>query len=184
MNDDGSAPALSPQAVFPAGVARWAALRTSAHWEKQLASALTDCGIPVFLPLMTRVTTYQSKRRTTEVPIFSGYVFCSEADFIGNRAIPQAYRKRVAQVLRPANYDQLRSELAEIGELLRDRKLIQEHLRGKPGDAVRITGGPLKGTEGVIRRLDPARQRILLEITFLGVRLEVNVEDWFVEKLT
>src|SRR5687767_15105392 len=126
---------------FPDAVERWAALRTAARWEKSLADALAAAGVPVFLPLLTRLTTYKSKQRESRVPVFGGYVFCSEADFVGNKAVTPAVRAKVAQILRPPDAAKLRSELKAVAELLTDRELVQERLVGGVGDVVRIVGG-------------------------------------------
>src|SRR5438270_11471822 len=91
-------PAPSDDAVLSMldRVPRWAALRTSAHWEKQIAAALSGCDIPVYLPLMSQVTVYRSKRRTADVPLFSGYVVCSETDFRDTPKVPAAIRMKIA----------------------------------------------------------------------------------------
>jgi transcription antitermination factor NusG len=163
-------------------VPRWAVLRTSARWEKRLAEVLTAVGVPAYLPLMSKVTTYRSKRRTAESLLFSGYVFCSETDFLGNPRVPPAVRKKVAQVLRAPDPEELRRELRDIAELLCNRQLVQECVFGRPGTVVRVVGGPLRGVEGVISRLKPEKRVIVLEITFLGVRQEVELEEHHIAK--
>ncbi len=168
---------------FPDHVERWAALRTSAHWEKQLAEALARCGVPVYLPLMTRVSVYESKRQKIDVPLFAGYVFCSERDFRGNPAVPPAIRSRVAQLLTPPDHVQLCEELAGIAGFLANRRLVQERIVGRPGETVRVVGGLFAGQHGIIRRLKPDEQQIVLEITFLGVRIEVDVEEHRLQKV-
>src|SRR4051812_32018802 len=113
---------MSELSPFPAAVEKWAALRTAARWEKQLADVLTAACVPVFLPLMTRFTTSHGKRRAARVPVFPGYVFCSEADFIGNKRLTPGTRAKVAQVLRPPDHLRLRTELSEIADLLANRQ--------------------------------------------------------------
>ena len=168
---------------LPVHVERWAVLRTAARWEKQLATLLAEVGAAVYLPLMTKVTLYHGKRQSFRVPLFSGYVFCAEADFVGSAAVPMVCRKRVAQVLRPDDYGRLHRELHEVSEILTCRKLVQERVFGKPGDRVRIVGGAFLGTEGLIRKLNPAKGTILLEISFLGTRVEVSVEEHLLRKV-
>jgi len=169
-------------APIPDHVRRWVALRTSARWEKQLAALLGRCNVPVYLPLMTKLSVYRSKRRAAEVPIFPGYVFCSEDDYRGNRAISPTIRNRVAQILPPSNYDELRRELQGISEFLASRELVQERVYGRPGDTVRIIRGPFAGEVGTICRLKPGRRQIVLTISFLGARLEVDIEEHLLQK--
>ena len=107
----------------------------------------------------------------------------AEESFLGNQRVPQLIRQRVAQVLRPANYDQLRAELTDIADFLIDRQLIQERVFGRPGDLVRVVGGPFLGTEGVIRKLRPTNAPSSSKFRFLGTRVEVSVDEWLVSRI-
>jgi transcriptional antiterminator RfaH len=167
---------------FPLEVQNWVALRTSARWEKKIALGLTEAGVPNYLPVISRVVQYTGKRRTTEVPLFSGYVFCSESSFIGNPRVSAACRKQIAQVLRPSDPERLKQELLQIAEITSSHELIQERIYGSPGDRVRIISGPLCGSQGIVRSLKPRKRILVLEISFLGTRLEVEVEEHQVEK--
>jgi transcription antitermination factor NusG len=176
-------PVATAMPPFPAKVRRWVALRISARWEKSLAAALERCQVPTFLPLMTKLSIYRSKRQSTEVPLFGGYVFCSELDFRGNKAVPPTVRNRIAQILAPPDPEELRRELLGIAEFLASHRLVQERVYGKPGDVVRVAGGLFAGQVGVIRWLKPEERKIILEIKFLGVQLEVDVEEHLIQKL-
>jgi transcription antitermination factor NusG len=176
-------PEATAMPPFPAQVERWVALRTSARWEKSLADALERCRVPTYLPLMSKISVYRSKRQTTYVPLFGGYVFCSEPDFRGNKAVPPPVRNRIAQVLAPPDPDQLRGELLGIAEFLASHRLVQERVYGRPGDVVHVAGGLFAGQLGVIRWLKPRERKIVLEIKFLGVRLEVDVEDHLIQRI-
>ncbi|WP_439625435.1 transcription termination/antitermination protein NusG [Gemmata sp.] len=174
---------MSEQTPFPVGVEAWAALRTSARWEKQLAETLASARIPVFLPLMTRFTTSHGKRRAAIVPVFSGYVFCSEPDFLTSKLLSPGTRSRVAQVLRPPDREALRIELRGIADLLKDRHLVQERLVGGVGEAVRITGGSFAGHEGRVLRAKPNRWVLVIEVSFLGARLEAEIDERMVQRV-
>jgi transcription antitermination factor NusG len=169
--------------VFLPDVERWAALRMSARWEKQIAQALNKIEIPTFLPLMSKIVHYKGKRRESEVPLFPGYVFCSELDFRGNSRIPQGVRNRIAQLLVPPDYKKLHQELTAIAEFLSDNRLVQERLVGRPGDVVRVKSGMFAGQSAIIRELRPDQRRLTLEISFLGVRLEVELGEDQVSRL-
>ena len=166
-----------PSILFPEHVSEWAVLRTAARWEKRLADLLTQRAVPIFLPLMTRLSMYSGKRRAVEVPIFSGYVFCSVPDFLGNQRISPGIRAKVAQVLRPPDPAKLRTELKTIADLLADRQIIQQHLVGGVGDSVRIVGGALDGFQGIVVRTKPNQWKLVLEISFLGARREFEVDE-------
>ena len=48
---------------------------------------------------------------------------------------------------------------------------------------VRITGGPMTGYQGKIVRVKPNRWQVVLEVSFLGARLEVEVDERLVERV-
>lgn len=173
----------APFATMPEEIQNWIALRTSAHWEKLIAESLTRLRVPVYLPLLAKVQVYQSKRRVVELPLFPGYVFCSESDFCGNKAVPPALRNRIAQVMRPPDYQQLRQELIEVSNLLASRQLIQERLHGKRGDQIEVVAGAMSGHQGVVRRAKPHKRVVVVEISFIGARREVELHEELVEKI-
>lgn len=169
-------------AVIPEDVPSWAVLRTSARWEKKIADSLQAVDVAAYVPTMKRVVQYATKRHMTEIPLFSGYVFCSETAFIGNPRVSPAIRKQIAQILRPSDPEQLRKELEHIARIVGDHELIQERVYGSPGDHVRIISGPLCGSQGVVLALKPKKRVLVLEVSFLGARLEVEVEEHQVKK--
>lgn len=167
---------------FSAEVTDWVALRTSARWEKKIAGMVNGAGVPVFLPTIFRLSRYASKSRESELPLFPGYVFTSAGRFIQNPAIPRACRSKVAQILKPSDPEQLRLELSRLAGLVTDRKMIQEHVVGQPGDRIVITGGPLVGNEGTIIRLKPNKFAVIVEITMLGAKLLVELSEGMIAK--
>ncbi len=170
---------MTPERLDPS-VARWAALRTAARWEKKLAALLAAAGVPAYLPLMTRAGKPGTK--PSRVPLFPGYLFASADDFLGNPRVLPTLRKQVAQILTPPDPDLLRSELLAVADLLTDRTLVQRTVAGRVGDVVEVTGGPLAGYRGPITRLKPNRFLVVLEVSFLGARLEVEVDEGLVSK--
>jgi transcriptional antiterminator RfaH len=165
-------------------VTDWVALRMSARWEKKVAESLEAVGVPVFLPLLRKVTQYPGKRQVTEAPLFSGYVFCSGSGFIGEKTVPEGTRKMVAQILRPPDVGRFQEELATVAAFLSNHQLIQERVFGEVGDTVRIVAGPFRDREGVILELKPEKRKVILEIGFLNARLEVEMEEHLVRKMT
>src|SRR5205085_1901506 len=71
----------------------------------------------------------------------------------------------------------LAAGLRAIAGLLTDRELVQERLAGGVGDVVRIVGGPLTGFTGTVVRAKPNKWQLVLEVSFLGARREVEVDE-------
>jgi transcription antitermination factor NusG len=174
---------LVQDAGWDPAVEQWAALRTSARWEKQIAGSLRAAGVPAFLPLIAKSTQYRGKIKLVEVPLFEGYVFCAETHFLGNPAVPQATRKKIAQVIRTANPTSLRGELAEVAAFISRSTLVRERLFGMPGERVRIVHGSLEGLEGKIVRLKPDKRQIVIALALIGSVVEVDVDEALLEKL-
>jgi transcription antitermination factor NusG len=168
---------------FPTLVEKWAALRTAARWEKKLAGILAAVGVPVFLPMLTRVTTSHGKRRTSQIPVFPGFVFCSEVDFLDSKRIPANTRSQVAQVLRPSDPVRLLNELRGIADLLTERELVQEHLGDPANEVLRVVGEPLAGHEGKVVQVKPDRWVLVVEVSLLGSKLEAEVDERMVKKV-
>ena len=171
-----------PNASFPTEVRDWVALRTSARWEKNVSEGVRSAGGFTFLPTVRRVTAYRGKKRMAEVPLFSGYVFTSASRFLDNPAVPKACRAKVAQVLKPSDPVKLREELLKLAGLVTDRKLIQERVVGQPGDRIRIVGGPLVGNEGKIVKLKPNRYAVIIEVSLIGAKLQVELAEGMIAR--
>jgi transcription antitermination factor NusG len=170
-------------APFPDAVEDWAALRTSARWEKKLADDLGRVGVPVYLPTVTRLATARGGKQTTSLlPLFPGYVFCSAGGFVGNPAVPANLRSKVAQVLRPADPAPLLRELRAVADLLTDRRLVQERVVGKPGETVRVVGGPLTGSVGTVVKLKPHKYAVVVEVSLIGARLLAEIDEALLAK--
>jgi transcription antitermination factor NusG len=169
--------------VFPLDVRDWLALRTSARWEKRVATLVNEARVAVFLPTVRRVTAYRGKKRAAQVPLFPGYVFTSSGGFLDNPAIPKACREKVAQVLRPPDPEAFRQELLKVAGLVTDRKLIQERVVGQPGDHIRVVGGPLTGNEGTIVKLKPNKYAVIVEVSLIGARLEVELAEGMISRV-
>jgi transcription antitermination factor NusG len=133
--------------------------------------------VPIYLPTVTRRAVGPRKATESRLPMFAGYVFCSAAGFLGNPAVPKPLRSRVAQILRPADPESLRLELKAIAELLTDRQLVQEHVVGQPGETVRVVGGPLTGSVGIIVQLKPNKYAIVIEVSLIGSRILAEIDE-------
>jgi len=169
-------------AKFDPSVERWASIRVSARWEKKLARALVAIKVPVFLPLIERVTKYKTKTNRVLIPIFGGYLFFDESRLSDLSVLSSESKRYVAQVLKTTDHQLLRRELSVVAELISDKNLVQERIFGQAGDIVRIKAGPFKEYSGIIRNFCSGNQRIQLNISYLGASVEVEVNVGEVEK--
>jgi transcription antitermination factor NusG len=169
--------------ILNAEVDRWAAIRTSARWEKKACQSLAASNIPVFLPTWTRISHYRTRKNVAQIPLFPGYLFFDESSTDRLSKLPPNAKRLVAQVLKPSDYGKLKAELLEISEIIRNHQLVKEKVFGVAGERVRITRGSFKNYEGKIVRQIDATNRFALVVSFLGLSVEVEVDDRALEKL-
>jgi len=169
--------------VLDLSVNRWAAIRTAARWEKKIAETLGAFSIPVYLPTFRRITRYKTRTATSDIPLFTGYLFFDETRLDQVNALSPAYKKYVSQVLKTSDAALLNTELRQLSDVMSDYELIQSKLYGSIGDTVRIRNGVFAQYEGKIIRYGATHNRLVLNVSYLGLSVEVEIEDRSAEKL-
>lgn len=158
---------------------RWFVVHTQPRQEKALAESLEALSVPHFLPLVRRLKFYAHRRRQTEVPLFSGYLFAwgdREAEF---RAIET---KRVANVIQVADQQRLAHELLQIRRATQGGVALEPYRYLTVGRRCRVTAGPLLGVEGLIEAL-PKPDKVVLQVHALGQAVSASVDPSVVEVL-
>lgn len=156
---------------------RWWVLHTHARNEKRVASALVEHGIQHFLPLVYVHHTYAKSEATFAVPLFPSYVFLCG----GHAECDRARRtNRLASILEVVDQDQLRTELSCICRIVERGHAVELFPSLQPGQRCRITGGALKGLEGVVIQ-QGHRCRMYVSVTMLGQSAVVEVDAGVLE---
>jgi transcription antitermination factor NusG len=168
---------------FDTTVSEWAAIRTAARWEKKVVENLSSAGISVFLPTLTRSVRYKSRTNNLEIPLFAGYVFFDHSRLTDLPRRPDQTRY-IAQIIRTADPQTLRAELSSIAEFLSNNQLVQERVFGAVGEVVRIKNGSFKDYHGTIIRQIPNKNRLVLSVSYLGLALEVVIDDCAVQRIS
>ena len=171
----------SPSEEFYAQVA-WYAIYTRHQHEKAVANVLTTKGFEVFLPVYTARHQWKDRTKELSLPLFPSYVF-----------VHTCLRERVEVLRTPGVY-----EFVEFGGVpsaipLEDiqtvRRAIEHSLAIAPhpnlhcGDRVRVSSGPLTGSEGILARVK-SQYRLVLSIDILNRSVAVEVDLSEVEPLT
>lgn len=157
---------------------RWGVARTHARAEKVLHRWLSDREIPSFLPLSPNRKVYGRRIRTSEVPLFSGYVFfdlatCPRQNIFQSR--------KVAQILEPPDPGALRGELERLARAMQSGEPLRPS-RFKAGTPVQVMRGPLKGLEGEFVRTETL-SFLILRVSFLGHSAELRIDEAYVEPI-
>lgn len=152
---------------------RWVVLHSRPRCEKKLADAARRAGALVYLPLHVRTHRYGARERTFQVPLFPGYVFCRAP--VGTR-----------QWLRQNQYAATLLDVTDQGLLVRQLRQVQAALSAdllveimpflETGRKVRIVAGPLRGSEGIVQRIQ-GRTRVLLNIDMIRQAVAVEMDS-------
>ncbi len=172
----GIAPPIAAPDLEPL-VPRWYAAYTWARHEKSVAKQLQERRVESFLPLYRSWHRWKDRRQQVELPLFPSYVF-----------VRMTLRERlrvlelpgVAALVtfqgRPAPLPELEIEALRRG--LEQEVYAEPHPYLRVGHKVRVRGGPLAGTEGILlRKKDRLRVVISLEVLMRSIAVEVDAAD-------
>jgi transcription antitermination factor NusG len=159
----------------------WCAVATKARHEAVVSKFLQATGIEQFLPTSWIERRWSDRVKAVEVPLFPGYLFC--------RIAPQTARTvlavpGVSRILRcgASLYPVPDAEVEAI------QSLVLSGLPASPGpyltqgDPVRVTGGPLKGQQGILVKIKK-QYRFVVSINLLQRSVFVDLDAASVEAL-
>jgi transcription antitermination factor NusG len=160
---------------------RWFVLRVKSRCEKLVALVAKNRGFEAFLPLYRSCRRWSDRRRETDFPLFTGYVFC--------RLDPQHRLPllTIPGVLHFVGIGKTPTPI-EDAEIAAIQAAVQSGLSAEPwaflevGQRVRLDDGPLAGLEGIF--VETAKQhRIVVSVTLLQRSLAVSIELCWVRPL-
>lgn len=161
----------------------WHVLWTRSNCERLVRDQLQTKGYDVFLPMLDQWLMDRGQKRVTNVPMFRSYVFINHAidkyDYIDI-----SRTKGVVRILGP-RWDNL--AVVSNTEIEAVRRTVTSNLPVTPfhylarGDRVRITNGPLAGTEGIYVASDPIRGLFVVSVDLLQRSVAVEIDCTHVE---
>jgi transcriptional antiterminator RfaH len=163
---------------------RWSAVMTKPRCEKAVARYCTGIKIANYLPWRRRVERYQRRTVTTWLPMFPGYVF---VQYDPARPGELVNSHKIIQILNvsPAGEAILVEELRALQRMEEVGRTAEIEVMPEivPGEAVRITGGPLNGVNGIVeRRVGKVRVTVNVDILGQSVSIETDVGDMQAER--
>jgi transcriptional antiterminator RfaH len=150
----------------------WQVVHTKPRQEKALALDLAEAGIEFFLPLVKHRRTYGHRRRTVEMPLFSGYLFLHG----DHDAAWTAFRTtRTVRMIRVVDQLRFEHELNQIRQAVEGEATLDAYPFICKGKRVRITSGPFEGIEGQVDdRLKS--DRIILIVHSIGQAASLEID--------
>lgn len=154
----------------------WYAVNTKSRREDLAESSLLRLGVETFCPQLKQDKWIRRRRQTIIGPLFPGYLFARFNLDIHYRAVnyAQGVRRLVAFGRAP---ERVPDEIIEsIKSRASDGYVTVQHSPLKPGQAVRIQEGPLRGLEAVFEMEMSGQQRAVLLLRALSYQARVVVD--------
>lgn len=158
---------------------RWWVLHTKARQEKSLARQLLGFEIPYFLPQVEKTSLVRGRKRSSFLPLFTGYVFLFGTDQDRLRSL---MTNRIAQVLPVSDEAQLYTDLRQVWQLIQAKAPLTVESRLAPGQRVRVRSGALAGVEGTVESRR-RKCRLLVAVHLLNQGVSVEIDDFLLEPL-
>jgi len=157
----------------------WYAVQTGYRCEQRVALDLTMKGFKTYLPLLREIRQWTDRRKITEVPAFSGYLFVHCEPSLRNRV-------RVLEtggIVRLLGGNHAPSQVSE-REIEDVRRTIESGVACAPCDAltpgalVKVTRGALAGVHGRLARIKNSLRLVITITAFAqAISAELGFED-------
>jgi transcription antitermination factor NusG len=165
--------------------AKWYALHTKSRFEQKVYDGLCGKSLEAFLPKIQVMSRRKDRRKKIYVPMLPGYVFVRselQADEHLHILKTVGVVRMISFKGRPAPADE--GEIASLMILDGTDRTVQNRAFMKKGDRVVITEGPLKGLMGFYIHHKGETHKVVVSIELLHRSLEVEIEDWSLEKIS
>jgi transcription antitermination factor NusG len=158
---------------------RWWVVYTKSRQEKVFCRQLLGLEVPHYLPLVKKTSYCRGRRFSSQVPLFSGYVFMHGTE---HERLAGLTTNRISQILAVDDGARLRHDLGQIYRLIASGAPVTLEQRLAPGRRVRIRHGALAGLEGTVLERRGGR-RLFVAVDFLQQGASIDVEDFRLEPI-
>jgi len=162
---------------------KWYAVHTRSRFEQKVYDGIYTKSIEVFLPRIQVISRRKDRHKKILVPLLPGYVF------VNTTLDPEEYLNilKTAGVVRLIGFDgkpvpAMDEEINSLMILDGTDRSVQNRDYINKGDRVMIMEGPLKGLTGFYLRPKGQGNKIVVSVDLLHRSLEVDIEDWALEK--
>ncbi len=156
----------------------WYAIWTRSHSEQLVADQLLAKGLQVFLPKISVWSRRGGVRHAIRVPMFSGYVFLNES--VDKNTYLDVIKARGVVRILGDRWDSLSAisdgEIEGLQALVNSGVAITPHSYLREGQRVRITGGPLKGVDGILVDNKSEKGLLVLSVDLLQRSVAVQID--------
>jgi len=153
---------------------RWFAIQVRPQAEHMVAELLKYKGYETFLPMSRKRT---SRTVRAEVPLFAGYVFCRVCTDSQGLIVTTPGVVRILGFGRdPEPIPDI--EIDSLKRVIQTGLPMQDWPQMEAGERVRLTDGPLRGCEGVVKTINQ-ENCVILSLTILRRSVMTRVaREW------
>ena len=158
----------------------WFVLHVKPRTEKKVVTYLKRYRCFAHLPIYVKVTKIQRRKVRRELPLFPGYVF---ARLSSDERILMLQTNLLVNTIFVPRPREMIHQLRQIARAARGMPDFRPSPNlFKAGDYVRVKYGPLRGTEGYVKR-EGAHATLCLNVEILNTSVEVSVSPADSEKV-
>lgn len=150
---------------------------------EQCKSRVVQENEDVFIPLVERMTKVHGEWVQVKTRLFPGYVFI-ETDRPWELYMRLKSIKAMTKLLKTGEeITPIYKEEEQYLKKLQDKEHVVRYSEGfMEGDRLVVTSGPLRGSEGKIKKVLRHKRLVILEVPLLGRKVEVTLGLGVVEK--
>ena len=155
----------------------WYVLHVKPRTEKKVMQYLERYACFRHLPTYVKVTKVQRRKVRRELPLFPGYVFTRLS---ADERIKMLQTNLMVQTILVTQPRKMIHQLRQIAHAGRGQPEMRPTHMFKAGDYVRVVYGPMRGTEGYVKRNGP-HATLCLNVEILGAAVEVAISPSDIE---
>ncbi len=152
---------------------RWYALRTRSRHEKAVRDRLSGNGFEPFLPLARSVRQWSDRRKSIEIPLFSGYCFARFALEVRHSVLQIPGIVNIVGTTTPEPVPA--EELDAIKTIVASERNCDPHAYLTEGAWVEVVTGPLVGFKGQLIR-KAGRNCIVIRMHLIQQAAAVHID--------
>ena len=177
---DSGVPTFSIDDKGPTAARRgWFVLHVKPRTEKKVVTYLKRYRCFAHLPSYVKITKVQRRKVKRVLPLFPGYVF---ARLSPDERITMLQTNLLVNTIVVPRPREMIHQLRQIARAARGMPEFRPRPNQfKEGDYVRVKYGPLRGTEGYVKR-DGAHATLCLNVAILNASAEVSISPSDIEK--
>ena len=154
-------------------------LHVKPRTEKKVMAYLARYKLIRYLPLLVKVTKVQRRKVKRVLPLFPGYVF---ARLSPDERITMLQTNLLVNTILVPRPREMIHQLRQIARAARGMPEFRPRPNMfKEGDCVRVKYGPLRGTEGYVKR-EGAHATLCLNVEILNSSAEVSISPSDIEE--